>query len=205
MPLTPFYRASNLSTTLPAKITQENSPREIAITDLYASVTADLTSMNALRYQRQISPGIQEHMESLIFSHYLTTQSLLTFPEAQAKLPTGIMLAEEDYLLGVFDAVGEMMRWAITNMALAGKIPVTEKDGVKRNVVSDLRELRMWLEELKTKGSGSERNVGGKMKVMQECVEKVERAVYGMVVRGSERPKGWVPDTEEQREAVETY
>jgi hypothetical protein len=40
---------------------------------------------------------------------------------------------------------------------------------------------------------------------MNTCVEKVETAVYGMIVRGRERPKGWVPDLSEDRGAVESY
>ena len=30
---------------------------------------------------------------------------------------------------------------------------------------------------------------------MRASVEKVEKALYGLVVRGAERPKGWMPDT----------
>jgi len=43
---------------------------------------------------------------------------------------------------------------------------------------------------------------------MKTCVEKVENAVYGMIIRGRERPKGWVPDIgseERGREPVESY
>ena len=45
------------------------------------------------------------------------------------------------------------------------------------------------------------------MEVMRQSVEKVEGAVYGLVVRGSERPKGWVPDLsgDAGRETVQSY
>ena len=33
-----------------------------------------------------------------------------------------------------------------------------------------------------------------KAEVMRNSVEKVEKAFYGLVVRGAERPKGWNPD-----------
>jgi hypothetical protein len=44
-----------------------------------------------------------------------------------------------------------------------------------------------------------------KMEVMKTCVEKVEAAVYGMIVRGRERPKGWVPDLAPDRATVESF
>ncbi len=37
---------------------------------------------------------------------------------------------------------------------------------------------------------------------MRASVEKVEKALYGLIVRGAERPKGWLPDTDTGR-AVE--
>ena len=51
------------------------------------------------------------------------------------------------------------------------------------------------------------RDTEQKMQVMRQSVEKVEGAIYGLVVRGSERPKGWVPDLggDAGREAVESY
>ena len=37
---------------------------------------SDLSGLNAWRYARQISPGIQELMEALIFEHYLRQRQL---------------------------------------------------------------------------------------------------------------------------------
>ena len=67
--------------------------------------------------------GIQELMEALVFERYLEQQTLLSWEEAQGLLPEGVMLTEEDWLLGVFDAVGEMMRFGVTGMALLGRMP----------------------------------------------------------------------------------
>ena len=97
-------------------------------------------------------------------------------------------------MLALFDLVGELMRFAITGMATGGAVP--------RGVLGDLRALRGWFEGL----NGVGRRARGKMEVMRSCVEKVEGAVYGMIVRGRERPKGWVMDVgEEKRGEVEGY
>lgn len=143
-------------------------------------------------------------MEAVSFQHYLETQRLISHEEAQAKIPGGIMLTEEDYLLGLFDLVGELMRFAITSMATNGALPRGAVEGVGegRDILSDLRQLRAGFEGL----DGAGRRVDKKMDVMRTCVEKVEGAVYGMIVRGRERPKGWVMDVgEERRGEVESY
>lgn len=149
-------------------------------------------------------------MEAISFQHYLETQRLITYEQAQAKLPNGIKLPENDYVLGLFDLVGELMRFAITTMATSGELPRgTSPEGVKeRDILTDLRLLRTHFESLDTTaGGGMKRDVEKKMEVMKTCVEKVEAAVYGMIIRGRERPKGWMPEMggEERREAVESY
>jgi len=72
-----------------------------------------------------------------------------------------------------------------------------------RNILTDLRQLRSALESLNTSGTGPfGKEADKKADVMRQSVEKVERALYGLTVRGAERPKGWMPDLSESR-AVE--
>ncbi len=152
-------------------------------------------------------------MEAISFQHYLETQTLITHAQAQSTLPPGIPLPEDDYILGLFDLVGELMRFAITTMATNGELPrgmaSAGGGGEARDILTDLRALRTCFEYLDTTagGGGGKRDVEKKMEVMRSCVEKVEGAVCGMIIRGRERPKGWVPDLggEERREAVESY
>jgi hypothetical protein len=73
----------------------------------------------------------------------------------------------------------------------------------ERNILTDLRQLRSALESLNTSGTGPfGKEADKKADVMRQSVEKVERALYGLIVRGAERPKGWMPDLSESR-AVE--
>ena len=194
------------------------------INELFTSVAPDLRGIDAWRYQRQISGGIQEYIEAISFRHYLQTQHLITLEEAQAEIPGGIELTEDDYVLGLFDLVGELMRFAVTIMATNGALPrgVSQSDdgeeggGKGRDILTDLRSFRTHFEALDTTSSYApgtfsplKRDVEKKMEVMKTCVEKVENAVYGMIIRGRERPKGWVPDLADEkqggREAVESY
>lgn len=155
-------------------------------------------------------------MEAISFQRYIETQRLITYEEAQRTISGGVVLTEDDYVLGLFDLVGELMRFAITNMATNGTLPRGGQEHQdlepERDILMDLRALRTGFESLDTTigvadSSPLKRDVEKKMEVMKTCVEKVENAVYGMIIRGRERPKGWMPDTgdEHAREPRESY
>ncbi|TPR05251.1 hypothetical protein CAN33_0033800 [Aspergillus niger] len=176
-----LQRVRTLNTSLPASLTKETTTRFNQITTHFTSLLPDLRpAPNTHRYMRQLSPAIQEFIEALSFHHYLTTQTLITLDEVRKHLPEGILVTEEDYLLGLFDLTGEMMRFA-----------------EQKGIVVDLREMRCGFEGLSVPGRHRGvmlRDMGKKVDVMQGSVEKVERAAYGILVRGRERPKGWRPD-----------
>lgn len=215
----------------------------------YSAIASDLQSLNAHRYAHNITGGNQEFIEALSFHHYLETQSLISYDEAKAKIAelskkkegdgeeteqqsSVVPLTPEDYILGICDMTGELMRFSVTSMATNGKLPAGRAKATPvskspaddkmdidsappasdasqpRTVLDDLRAIRLqlemfeapygpkWVSELETK----------KMPVLRECVDKVEKALYGLTVRGSERPKGWMPDMGGDRRAeVETY
>lgn len=217
---------------LQQSITKSIQPHSTIIDERFVTVTPELQSINAHRYARQITGGIQEWMEAMIFRHYLEKQQLLTFDEAASALsafatsqtlddsaapsPSYLILTPEDYVLGIFDATGEMMRFAITTMATSGALPVVDADemvddndakpAARRTVLQDLQTLRTLLVTLAAKSDFDwhmRKDVNGKLEVMLTSVEKVERALYGLVVRGSERPKGWMPDLNESRGPIE--
>lgn len=182
-------------------------------------------------------------MEALSFQYYLENQSLISYDQSKQKVaelcrgPDNegevkvVPLTVEDYVLGIYDMIGELMRFSITSMATNGKLPAgrpkkktskapiegktqdTDKmdvdepaDEQPRTVLDDLREIRLVLEMFEpAAGSKFHSECEKKAGVMRECVDKVEKALYSMTVRGSERPKGWRPDVEERRPEVESY
>jgi len=174
------------------------------------SIAPDLQGINTWRYQRQVSPGIQEFIEAMSFQHYLQTQSLIKRNEASQIISEGLQLTIDDYILGIFDLVGELMRFAITTMATSGFLPGSgEADsGSERTILMDLWSLRAHLEALdptSSGGTGLGKDVEKKMEVMKTCVNKVETAAYGMIIRGRERPKGWVLDASDDQPPIENY
>jgi hypothetical protein len=183
------------------------------IRNLLQTAVTDLQGINTSRYRDRITGGIQEYMEAVTFQHYLETQQVMTFDEAAAQLPDGIMLTYEDYALGLFDMTGELMRFAITYMATNGKLPTKpgQDDASKSSILTDMQDLRAAFEGVNPgKVYPLAKEFESKLKTTRQSVEKVENGVYQMIVRGSERPRGWRPDTSVadtrgEGEAVESY
>jgi predicted translin family RNA/ssDNA-binding protein len=228
-------RVRKLGEKLPPFVEKNNKQYWETIEKQYKSICGDLQGPNMYRYGRQITGGNQEFMEAVSFQHYLEMQKLLSYEEARKRVASlsgeagPVLLTPEDYLLGVFDMVGELMRFSVTAIATNGKLPVGKPQtqesskaepqepgadpmevdepessapvkGRPRDVLSDLRELRLHLEMFEpVLGSPFADDVSKKMEVMQQCVEKVEKALYGLIVRQSEGevPRGWVPDLRE--------
>ena len=150
-------------------VTETVRPMLIQIEHLFAGMKSDLEGDKFWRYQRAISPGLQEYVEALSFAHYLTYDSLIAWKEVQDRLSdeSGIPvrclpflalhvsrvttcarivplclrqtatdkehvlsshpdrtqyfpLPIEDYLLGVSDLTGELMRYAIAGIPRKG-------------------------------------------------------------------------------------
>jgi predicted translin family RNA/ssDNA-binding protein len=116
--------------------------------------------------------------------------------EAEAALPAAptIHITEQDYLYGVFDLTGEMMRFATTSTALTRELAGGAGDegtaSRRRTILQDMQELGSFFEMLPQNKS---KHWTSKFDVLRQSVRKVERIGYDMVVRGSEREKGWVP------------
>jgi predicted translin family RNA/ssDNA-binding protein len=130
---------------------------------------------------------LEELVEALSFAHYLRHQTLITLEETQAAVPADIMLTSHDYMYGLFDLFGELMRFATVTTAQTGELV----GDYERNILSDIQELGCAFEMLPQVPTKDFRS---KMEVMRQSINKVEKLGYGLVVRGSERPKGWVPD-----------
>ncbi|KAF3185458.1 hypothetical protein TWF225_005240 [Orbilia oligospora] len=247
-----------LTTSLPQNINNEILQYESKIQDLLASIIPDLQGLDGPRWQRQISPGLQEYIEAIGFRHYLLKRKVMEWEEAdwyvsglhgdeilgrekkseevkevkedvemidvvstqpietssiaeggcekkkeEKKDLKGIQLTKEDYVLGLYDMTGEMMRFAITSVATTplAQLLGAAKDSADGKAVStpqcllqDLRTLQSAFEGLDVGFTAFGKDADKKLRVMQDSVKKVEYAFYGMVVRGSERPEGWVAD-----------
>ncbi|KAF4622887.1 hypothetical protein D9613_001650 [Agrocybe pediades] len=151
------------------------------IQDLYAKIQPELQGDRYWRYERQVSPGLQEYIEALSFAHYLDHGSLITYEEVQRTLTgaDGVQyfpLSVSDYLLGLSDLTGELMRFAISSISSrGGKNKAREVCAFVRGCKSDFERMTPYVRELRKKQS-----------VTTNSLEKIEDAVYTIVVRSSE-------------------
>ncbi|KYK57576.1 translin-associated protein X [Drechmeria coniospora] len=177
-----------LNQDVPPHIQKDIDARMADITRLLAAVAPDLQSLNRHRYTWPMR-CLEELVEALSFAYYLQHQRLITLEQAQASVPVDIRLTAHDYMFGVFDLFGEMMRFATVQRALV------VGDSQNRTILRDIQELACAFEMLPNVPTKDYRN---KMETMRQSVRKVENLGYGLVVRGSERPSGWVPDMQDQ-------
>ncbi|KAI0400778.1 Translin [Xylaria palmicola] len=200
-----LQRVRKLSQPIPERIQSEIDSRLQEIAELLATIQPDVQGMNRHRYT---VAGLEEFVEAVAFAHYLRHQRLMTPAEAQAALPADVGLTAPDYVFGVFDLTGEMMRFATAVTALSGAMPAggeppkgdggddDDDDGNgKRTILTDLQDVSSTL--LTCPALGRPGVYARKLNTMAEQVRKVERLGYGVIVRGTERPKGWMPDLDE--------
>lgn len=148
---------------------------------LYAQIRFEVQAERFWQYHRAVSPGLQEYIEALGFAHYLEHGTMVSYEEVQLSLSdeNGIpyfTLPKEDYLLGLSDVTGELMRFAISGIAQkGGRARAREVCAFVRQCKADFERFTPYVRELSKKQA-----------VTSQSLEKIEDAVYAIVVRGSE-------------------
>ncbi|KAF9472469.1 Translin [Pholiota conissans] len=165
---------------LAKKAAQEGYAKLREIQTLYSHLRPELGGDKFWRYQRQVSPGLQEYIEALSFAHYLDHGTLITFDEVQHTLmdAQGVFfpLTISDYVLGLSDLTGELMRFAISGIARrGGRKKAQDVCTFVRGCKADFERMTPYIRELKKKQS-----------VTSQSLEKIEDAAYTIMVRTSE-------------------
>ncbi|PCH33391.1 Translin [Wolfiporia cocos MD-104 SS10] len=156
-------------------------PKLQEIQNLFANMSEELPDDRFWRYQRNISPGLQEYIEALSFAHYLEFRRLISYEEVQRALSdeTGkpyFPLPLEDYLLGLSDLTGELMRYAISSISRRrGRSKASEVCMFVRGCKADFDVLTPYFRELRKKQA-----------VTAQSLEKIEDVAYAIAVRSSE-------------------
>jgi len=168
--------------TTPAKRAAKHGFEKLRqIQAIFATLSVELQGDKFWRYQRQVSPGLQEYIEALGFAYFLDHGSLISFDQVQATLsdPEGIPyfpLPISDYCLGLSDVTGELMRFAISGVSQrGGRTTASKVCSFVRDCKSDFEQLTPYIQDLKKK-----------QVVTAQSLEKIEDAAYAIVVRSSE-------------------
>ncbi|KAI6136854.1 Translin [Pisolithus sp. B1] len=163
---------------------------------VYAKIKVELQGDLFWRHHRAISPSLQEYVEATSFAWYLGHSTLVSFNQVQQELsdengvPVCVRLNAvnmpsllqffplplEDYLCGLSDLTGELMRLAISGIARKGG-----RDRARKICVI-VRKCKTELE----KCAPHVKEVRKKQAVATESLAKIEDAVYATVIRTSE-------------------
>ncbi|GAA5974151.1 hypothetical protein JCM11641_003467 [Rhodosporidiobolus odoratus] len=201
------------------------------LSGLFGKLQGEVRGEAFWRYERSVSPGIQEYLEGYTFYHYLEHQTLPSLSECQASLlpppaasapapvadpaavplkdnepsesrPTAEVQAEpyvlvtvEDYLGGVADLTGELMRLAIASVGrnLSDSLGSNGggpggKEG-KDGDFADIEYIGRVVREIKGEMDPLAihcRWLPKKLQVLDQSLAKIENASYNLRIRGAE-------------------
>jgi len=163
----------------PQVILVEAKPKLDDLKKLLGSLQEDLEGERYWRYQRQISPGIQEFIEAATFLHFLSASyALLTIEELRQSLP--LPVTNEDFLLGVADLTGEVMRYGINSVGKSGD--PTDLAAMSKEMAAFIRLCIAGLDPL----APNIRSMFDKIRVSRQSLRKLEDTSYALTVRGAE-------------------
>ena len=151
------------------------------------------------RYRSAYSFAVEEYIEAVSFYHFITTATLIPLELVQQLIcnetERPFQLQPADYLLGLLDLPGEMMRFATNNHSLYPQLL-----HICYGVMQQLDELVSSL-VLRPFGAYS-----GKLGVMRDSIQKVEKLQYRQATREeldeaimAELVRGWGGGVERKR------
>ncbi|KAM0953995.1 putative Translin family [Dioscorea sansibarensis] len=164
-----------------------NAENDLAnVTKQYMSkLVKELQGTDFWKLRRAYTFGVQEYVEAATLCNFCKTGTLLNLSEINASLlPLSdpsiepLQINVLDYILGIADLTGELMRLAI------GRISDGEVEYAKKicSFVRDIyRELTLLVPIMEDNAEMKK-----KMETMLQSVVKIENACYSVHVRGSE-------------------
>ncbi|XP_051508359.1 translin-associated protein X [Myxocyprinus asiaticus] len=175
-------------------------------------IAEELRGEDLHQFHRAFTPGIQEYVEAVSFHHFIKHRTLISLEEINARLVfmrdeqktkgdsevmwTGpcvltFQVTPTDYLLGVADLTGELMRMCITSVGNGDM-------DTPFQLSTFLREIHDGFSYI---GNTGPYEVSKKLHTLRQSLGKVEDACYTLHVRGSEIPKHMLADVFSSRAA----
>ncbi|EFJ05514.1 hypothetical protein SELMODRAFT_233937 [Selaginella moellendorffii] len=171
------------------KIVEQAEKDLAAVRDAHVSrVAREVEGVDYWKLKRAFSPGMQEFVEAATVVEFCKTGKLLTLQQLNSSLcgvkdASGVSFSVDidDYLLGIADLSGELMRLAVSSAASGQGLEASARI---RGFVQALYEGFCLLFYNVDGG----RDMTKKVEVMLQSLVKIETTCYSMHVRGSEYP-----------------
>ncbi|XP_022324422.2 translin-associated protein X-like [Crassostrea virginica] len=164
----------------------------------FLPIAKELQGEDPYQFLRAYTAGLQEYIEAISFYHYLKSKTLVTLEQVQSDLTytvpsvgsddlqektISVRVPPSEYMLGLADLTGELMRFAINSVG-SGNLDCPNE------VCAYLRRMLGGFESL---GQVS-REMGRKVSTLRQSLQKVESACYALQIRGSEIPTHMLKD-----------
>ncbi|XP_062980453.1 translin-associated protein X [Elgaria multicarinata webbii] len=189
------------------EILTESEAKLDAVRQKIKQVAQELMGEDMHQYHRAISPGLQEYVEAVSFQYFIKTRSLISIEginkqlifteedkDEETKLSSDLLgkqhhtwklkVTPVDYLLGVADLTGELMRMCINSVGNGDIDTPFELSQFLRQIYDGFSYI----------GNTGPYEVSKKLYTLKQSLAKVENACYTLKVRGSEIPKHMLAD-----------
>lgn len=182
-----------------------------AISSKWRALGAELRGEDHHAYLRAYSPGLQEYIEALAFLHYFKSDSENESPllpleavrqnlsfeqslDSQSEDASSSRLLEvsvpvTEYLLGIADTTGELMRLCINSATKAISKESRAKVFRLCSFVRTLYGMFVSFSSLTADRSGKKNALENKLSVMRSSLQKVEDTCYALEIRAQEFPE----------------
>ncbi|XP_034935777.1 translin-associated protein X [Chelonus insularis] len=166
---------------------------------IFKNIANELKNQDSYQYLRSYTAGLQEYIEAITFYYYLKTNTIPHWTTLQNDLSYNdldikneistedvtnlssmkLLITPNEYMLGVADLTGELMRKCINNLAFAD----TESCFKTCNIVREIYNGYLSCTGL----CGKE--IRRKLYVLKQSLIKIENVCYAIKIRGSEVPR----------------
>jgi predicted translin family RNA/ssDNA-binding protein len=160
------------------------------------TIAGELKGEEPYLYLKAYTWGLQEYVEALSFYHYISTGELISYTSAKQTLQYEevdaentttklcVLLTVGDFMLGLADLTGELMRQCINSVGSGDTAVATRMCVFLRDIYNAFLLI----------GNGAPREFFRKLHTLRQSLQKVEVACYTLQVRGSEIPKHMLKD-----------
>lgn len=171
---------------------------------LFKNIAYELDGQDIYQYLKAYRVGLEEYIEAVTFFQYLQSGSMqdwieleksLIYPDSDKSTSalqncesptkiTKIVITPNEYIMGIADLTGELMRKCINNLATGDIASCYQTCNFVRNMHKGFLGCT----------STFNKDMGKKLYTLKQSLTKMENVCYTIKVRGSEIPKHMLAD-----------
>ncbi|XP_053984862.1 translin-associated protein X [Hylaeus anthracinus] len=176
--------------------------------NLFSCIALELENQDPYQYLKAYRAGLEEYIEAITFyqymhggdiEHWTELEKILTYTNSEKSEYKTLrtLVTPYEYILGIADLTGELMRKCINDLATGDIGSCYQTCSFVRNMYKGFLGST----------SISNKEMNRKLCTLKQSIHKMENVCYTIKVRGSEIPKHILVDvaTEEYAESDEGY